>query len=346
MAIVQSLSQSRVIDPILTTMAIGIKIPQYIGGLAFPPVFCPKRAATILSFGTKEEKFLYATRRARGANTMRISTGYGDTKVELYQDAIESELPYETLEESDGIVALQQRSVYLVKQKLCHRLEFDQLALLGNFAGYPTTNRLLLTGTNQFSDVNSPIEQLFDNAKDAIVRGIGMLPNTIIFGGLKAYNAVKRHPFFKNQFQRAGTRTITAGLIAEALDIPRYGISLATWIDPVNPLVETAMFDNKIWIGYVPGAGDVALTSEANAGSNINLLSGVNPSINANNATPSFGYTYLRTQAQAGGQDTGLAMYAPYEGKNERTWYFQGVADRLPAVTGLAAGYLFDNVSA
>ena len=157
MAIVQSLSQTRVIDPILTTMAIGIKIPLYIGGLAFPPVFCPKRAATILSFGTKEEKFLYATRRARGANTMRISTGYGDTKVELYQDAIESELPYETLEESDGIVALQQRSVYLVKQKLCHRLEFDQLALLGNFAGYPTTNRLLLTGTNQFSDVNSPI---------------------------------------------------------------------------------------------------------------------------------------------------------------------------------------------
>ena len=346
MAIVQSLSQTRVIDPILTTMAIGIKIPQYIGGLAFPPVFCPKRAATILSFGTREEKFLYATRRARGANTMRISTGYGDTKIELYQDAIESELPYETLEESDGIVDLQQRSVYLVKQKLCHRLEFDQLALLGNFATYPTTNRLALSGSSQFSDPSSPIEATFDAAKDAIVKGIGMLPNTIIFGGLRAYNSVKRHPFFKNQFQRAGTSTITASLIAEALDIPRYGISLATWIDPVNPTVETPMFDNKIWIGYVPGGGEVALSSEANAGTNVNLLSGLNPSINANNATPSFGYTYLRTQAQAGGQDTGLAMFAPYDGKNERTWYFQGVADRLPAVTGLSAGYLFDNVSA
>jgi hypothetical protein len=346
MAIIQSLGQARVIDPILTTMAIGIKIPQYIGGLAFPPVFCPKRAATILSFGTKEEKFLYVTRRARGANTMRISTGYGDTKVELYQDAIESELPFETLEESEGVVALQQRSVYLVKQKLCHRLEYDQLTLLGTTANYAATNRLTLTGTNQLSDPNSPVEQLFDNAKDAIVKGIGMLPNTVIFGGLKAYNAVKRHPFFKNQFQRAGTRTITAQLIAEALDIPRYGISLATWIDPANPLVETPMFDNKIWIGYVPGNGDVALSSDQSANTNLNLLSGMNPSINQNNSQPSFGYTYLRTQAQAGGQDTGLAMYAPYEGKNERTWYFQGVADRLPTITGLNAGYLFDNVSA
>jgi hypothetical protein len=307
-----SLGQSRSIDPILTTMAIGIKIPQYVGALAFPPVFCPKRAATIISFGTREEKFLYATRRAPGSNIMRIATGFGDTKVELYQDAIEAELPNENAEESEGVVPLKQRAVYLVKQKLAHRLEYDQLTLLGNFAGYPTTNRLLLTGTNQFSDTSSPIEQLFDTAKDAIVRGIGMMPNTIIYGGLKAYNACKRHPHFKNQFQRAGTRTITAALMSEALDIPNYGIALATWIDPINPTVETNMFDNKIWIGYVPGNGDVQLVSSGNAGSNLNLLSAMNPSINANNATPSFGYTYLRTQARSGGMDTGLAMYPSY----------------------------------
>lgn len=329
----QSLGQSRIIDPILTTMAFGIKIPGYVGHMAFPPVFTTKRAANIISFGTKEEKFLYATRRAPGSNTMRISTGYGDTKVTLYQDAIEAELPVETSEEAEGIVDLKSRSAYLVKQKLCHRLEFDQLALLGTLANYPTTNRLLLTGTNQFSDPTSPIEALFDAAKDAIVKGIGLLPNTIIFGGLKAYNAVKRHPRIRDQFHRFESTTITAGLIAQALDFPRYALSLATWIDPVNPLVETPMFDNKIWIGYVPDGGDVP------------LISGMNPSINANNAMPSFGYTYLRSQAQAGGMDTGLVLEQPYYGNNERTWYFPGHADRLPAITGMSAGYLFDNVS-
>lgn len=330
----QSLGQSRVVDPILTSMAFGIKIPGYVGGLAFPPVLVDKRAVNIISFGTKEEKFLYATRRAPGSATMRISTGYGDAKVQLYQDAIEAELPVEVGEEAEGIVDMKARSAYLVKQRLCHRLEFDQLSLLGNFAGYPTTNRLLLTGTNQFSDANSPIEALFDAAKDAIITGIGQLPNTIIFGGMRAYNAVKRHPRIRDQFHRSESTTITAGLIAQALDIPNYGLSLATWIDPAIPNApERLMFDNKIWIGYVPNQGDVP------------LVSGMNPSINANNAMPSFGYTYLRKQAQMGGMDTGLVLEAPYYGNNERTWYFPGNADRLPAITGLSAGYLFDNVS-
>jgi hypothetical protein len=332
----QSLGQSRVADPTLTTMAFGIRIPGYVGGLAFPPVLVPKRATNIISFGTKEEKFLYATRRAPGSATMRISTGYGDTKVTLYQDAIEAELPVEVGEESEGIIDMKARSAYLVKQKLCHRLEYDQLTLLGNFATYPTTNRLLLTGANQFSDATSPIESFFDAAKEAIVRGIGQPPNTMIFGGYRAYNAVKRHPRVRDQFHRSGNRTITAQMIAEVFDIPNYGLSLATWIDPANPsAAETPMFDNKIWIGYVPNQGDVP------------LVSGMNPSINVNNSTPSFGYTYLRRQAQiVSGMDTGLVLETPYYGNNERTWYFPGHADRLPAVTGMAAGYLFDNVSA
>jgi hypothetical protein len=152
---------------------------------------------------------------------------------------------------------------------------------------------------------------------------------------MRAYNAVKRHPRIRDQFHRSESTTITAGLIAQALDLPNYGLALATWIDPANPAAaETPMFNNKIWIGYVPGNGEVP------------LVSGMNPSMNANNAMPSFGYTYLRRQAQAGGMDTGLVLEQPYYGNNERTWYFPGHANRLPAITGLAAGYLFDNVSA
>jgi hypothetical protein len=331
----QSLGQSRVVDPILTSIAFGIKIPGYVGGLAFPPVMVPKRKAKVISFGTKEQKYLYATRRAPGGNVTRISTGYGDTEISLYQDAIEAELPVEVNEESEGVVDMQRRSAQVAKQALCHRLEFDQLSLLGNFNGYPVTNRVFLTGTSQFSDVNSPIEALFDAAKDAIVTGIGQLPNTIIYGGMRAYNALKRHPYFKNQFQRAGTRTITAQLIAEALDLPTYGISLATTIDPINPTApEVPMFNNKIWIGYVPNKPDVP------------LLSGLNPSLDSDRAMPSFGYTYLRGQGAVGDSQTGILMETPYYGNNERTWYFPAVADRAPIVTGMAAGYLFDNVSA
>ena len=343
MSLLLSLGQARVIDPILTTMAIGVRTQQYVMSLAFPSIYCPKRAVTIINYGTKESKYLYATRRSRGASIARVSVGYGDSKVELYQDAIEAELPVETIEESDGIVDLQLRSVAKVKEVLAHRLEADQSLLLGDFNNYHDTNRLLLVGSNQLSDPTSPIEYLFDVAKDAVLRGCNELPNTIIFGGLRAYNAVKRHPYFKNQFNRSGQDNITAQLISSALDIKKFGIATATSIDPANPSVETLMFDNKIWVGYVPGNGDAALMTGAN--SNVGSISSFNPLSGASNAQASFGYTYLRTQAQSGGTDTGLGMSVPYYGNNERTWYFQGIADRLPAITGLGAGYLFDNVS-
>jgi hypothetical protein len=48
---------------------------------------------------------------------------------------------------------------------------------------------------------------------------------------------------------------------------------------------------------------------------------------------------------QVAGMETGLMMDMPYYGNNNRTWYFPGCIDRLPTVTGMAAGYLITNVT-
>jgi hypothetical protein len=338
-----TLSQARIIDPILSTMSIGVETQEYVMSLAFPSIFCPKRAVNIIQYGSKQSKYLYTTRRAPGSNINRVNIGYGDTKVSLVQDAIESEITYEMLEESDNIVDLQGMAVAQVKRILAHRLEFDQAALLGNFALYPATNRLLLLGANQFSDPLSPIENIFDAAKAAVLKGCNRLPNTMIFGSINVYNAVKRHPYFKNQFNRSTDVNITAKLIASSLDMQKYGISTATWIDPANPNVETDMLGNKLWIGYVPGNGDAEL--QGNTNSFGGGLSAFNPIQQASNTKASFGYTYLREQAQAGGQGLGVGIMPAYEDKNARTWYIQGITDRIPALTGLSCGYLFDNVT-
>lgn len=339
-----TLSQARIIDPILSTMSIGVETQEYVMSLAFPSIFCPKRAVNIINYNSKQSKYLYTTRRAPGSNINRVNIGYGDSKVTLVQDAIESEITYEMLEESDNIVDLQQMAVAQAKRILAHRLEFDQAALLGNFALYAATNRALLSGTNQFSDPNSPIENLFDAAKAAVLRGCNRLPNTMIFGNINVYNAVKRHPYFKNQFNRSSDVNITAQLIASSLDIQKYGISTATWLDPANPLApEADMLGNKLWIGYVPGNGDAQLQSGSN--SQGNGISAFNPIQGASNTKASFGYTYLREQARSGESGLGVGIMPAYEDKNSRTWYIQGVTDRIPALTGLNCGYLFDNVT-
>ncbi len=337
MAPYQPLSDMRVVDPILTSLAYGFDIVGYVGGLAFPPVFVPKRAANIISFGTKEQKFLYPTRRAPGANILRTGMDFGSEKIKLYQDAIETELPIEYQEEADNIVDLSERGVMLTKQRLCHRLEYDQCQLLSTFANYPTTNRLALSGANQLSNPSSDIEGLFDVAKQAIVAGIGRTPNTIIYGGLNAYNAVKRHPNTKNQYRYVNSDTVTTDMVSMVYDFKVAGISVATWIDPSSPTVEVPMMDNCIWMGYVPTAPDTTV---------VRYRSGLDPVLNANRAQPSFGYTYIHGAADMGnGVQTGLIMEPPYYERNNRTWYFPGVVDRLPILTGMSAGYLFTNVS-
>lgn len=336
---IMSLDQARINSPILTSMAYGIPIQGLVGKLIMPPVFVPKRKVKVVVFGANREKYLYATRRAPGDNILRVGTGYGDTEIELFQDAIEGEIPIELDEESEGIVDLQVDAVTIVKTALAMRLEADIMNLVNNFAGYPATNRIALTAGTQFSvGTVNPI-LAFDIANQAVLAGINRLPNTIIYGGLKAFNAVKNNPFIRDQIKYTEGSTINVAMLNGILGYPTGAISIASYVLPTAPGVSIPFFDNSIWVGYVPGNG--ASTNP------YDVETTLIPETTANKRTPAYGYTYTRNAAQvANGLDTGLVMQQPYYGNNNRTWYFPGVVDRVPVITGMAAGYLFTNVSA
>ena len=104
------------------------------------------------------------------------------------------------------------------------------------------------------------------------------------------------------------------------------------------------MLGKKLWIGYVPGNGEAELQSASN--SQGNGLSAFNPIQGASNTKASFGYTYLLQQGTSGGNGIGVGIMPPYEEKQARKWLIQGVTDRIPALTGLACGYLFDTAIA
>jgi hypothetical protein len=333
-----SLQQARVVDPLLTSMAYGIPIQGFIGHKILPFVPVPKRKTKVVVFGTNREKYLYATRRAPGANVTRIQTGYGDTDIELYQDALEAEVPIEIDEESEGIVDMQVDALTTVKTGLCNRLEFDIFSLINNFAAYPTTNRNALLAATQFSNAAVNPIAAFDIANQAILAGISRLPNTIVYGGLKAFNAVKENPRVRDQIKYTDPKSISIQTLGGILGYPTSLLSLATYVNPSVPGTQVPFFDNSIWIGYVPGNGESVNPHE--------ISSTLIPETGANKRRPAYGYTYVRMAGQVGGHETGLIMDKPYYGNNNLAWYFPGRVDRVPVITGMAAGYLFTNVSA
>jgi hypothetical protein len=334
-----SLDQARINSPILTSMAYGIPIQGLVGKLIMPPVPTPKRKCKVVVFGANREKYLYTTRRAPGDNILRIGTSYGDTEIELFQDALEGEIPVELDEESEGIVDLQTDAVTIVKTALAMRLEADIFNLVNNFAGYPVTNRNALLAATQFSNTAVNPILAFDAANQAVLTGINRMPNTIIYGGLKAFNAVKNNPFIRDQIKYTTGDTINVAMLNALLGYPTGAISLASYVLPSNPSISVPFFDNSIWVGYVPGNG-VSMNPT-------NVETTLIPETGANKRQPAYGYVYTRMAAQVGpGADTGLVMQKPYYGDNNRTWYFPGLVDRSAVVTGMAAGYLFTNVAA
>ena len=321
-----SLDSMRIVNPILTNVAHGVRQHGFVGQLAFPPVFVNKRKGKIIRFN-EDEFYLHEMRRAPGTKILSVAGGYGSDDYELYQDAIEEVLPYEHLEESDGLpFSEQSRRVKMAMRRVALRLEFDQLSLLGNFAQYPAANRLLLTGTAQFSDATSNIEGAFDTAIEAVENACGCLPNTVIFGGRKAFNASKRHPRIRDQYKYVSEKSIDIDMVLKVLGMTRGAISLAKYKNPLNPgLGKIPMFNNKIWIGYVP---DTAAA---------NLYNNTQPSASSDMDEPSFAYTYMLK----GGVIAKSARWS----EEDLSWHFPVLADRAPVLTGMGAGFLFDNVT-
>jgi hypothetical protein len=322
-----SLGAQRIVDPVLTSVAHGVRQNGFVGSMAFPPVPVDKRKGKIIRFG-EDEFYLHEMRRAPGTRILSVAGGYGSDDYELYQDAIEEVLPYEHLEESDLLPFSEKaRRIRMAMRRIGIRLEYDQLTLLGDFTQYPITNRLLLSGASQFSDGTSNIEAAFDAAIDAIEAGCGCLPNTIIFGGRKAFNSVKRHPRIRDQYKYVNEKSIDVSMAINVLGFKRGAVALARWKNPLNPAAgKQLILNNKIWIGYVP---DSAMTD---------MYSSVMPSANSDMDEPSFGYTYVLRN--------GMVARPERWSEEDLSYHFPVIADRAPVLTGMGAGYLFDNVSA
>lgn len=307
-----TLNQARIVDPVLTSMAYGTPIQGLIGHMIMPFVPIKKRKTRVIVFGQTREQYLFVTRRAPGSDVARIDSAYGDTEIELYQDALEYRLPYELDEESEGIVDMQIDAVTMVKSGLCHRLEFDIFSAVNNFGGYPAANRSALTAATQFSNAAVNPITAFDTANQAVLAGINRLPNTIVYGGLRAFNAVKENPRVRDQIKYVDPGLISTQKLGGILGYPTSLISLASYVNPAAPNVKVPFFDNSIWIGYVPGNGEMTNPHDT--------ASTLIPETGANRRTPAWGYTYVRMAGNLGnGHETGLLMEPPYQEKNKRS---------------------------
>lgn len=161
-------------DPVLSTHARGYRNSEFISHLLFPRVTVPRRNMRVLKFGKNSFRMMN-TRRAPGANKQHVQFGYAADPISLVQNLLVAKVPFEFLEESNGVpgvdLAAQNVSTVLDIIDLGHEYEAAQLARTS--ANYSSSNQVALTGGDRWSSPTSTPAADVKEGSNAIRRMIG-----------------------------------------------------------------------------------------------------------------------------------------------------------------------------
>jgi len=304
--------QARVIDPVLTTIAQGYKHADRVGSTLFPAIPVEVRGGTVLEFG-REGFRIYAARRAPGANTLQISFGYKGKPFELVQDALNSAIPRELLHDARAVpsVDLGIRAINTCMHSLTLSLEDEQAKLATDPDRYSADHKLSLSGDSQWSSSDSDPKKDIETAKEAVRTTAGLDPNKMVVSK-PVFNALKDHPRITERFKYTSSDSITAAMLANLFDLDTLAVGKAAALASAD---ENASFVD-VWgncavLAYVPNAPSGA-------------------------EEPSFGYTYTLTGHPF--------VEEPYWDGDRKSWVYGVTYERLPVLTGIASGFLFQNV--
>jgi hypothetical protein len=304
-----SVSQARVIDPILSTIAQGYANADLVGNALFPYVPVGQRGGKIITFN-KEDFALYNTGRVPGANTRRVQYGYSGSSYALESHSLEGVVPVELRQEANAVpgIDLGQNAVMRTQNIISLRLESAQATLATTAANYGAGNKTTLAGTSQWSDLTSGVSDPINDievAKEAIRKAVGKRPNTVVVGAA-VMAKLRMHPKIVDRMKYTGRDVATVEILASLLGVKQVLVGDAVYTDAAGTMTD-------VWGKFVV----VAYTELGNL---------------AAMGAPTFGYTYR------------LAGYpiaeTPYLDRNAKSWAYPVTDEVAPVIAGATAGYL------
>jgi len=310
----QTLSQARVIDPILTDVAQGYRNAGMVGLFLFPYVPVMQRGGKIISFG-KEDFALYNTQRAPGANTKRVQFGYASTNYALEQHRLEAVCPWELQQEASVVaqVNLANIAVKKVQNIIALRLEKAQADLAVNASNYAATNKTTLSGSSQWSDysgTSNPSRDI-ETGKEAIRAQIGRRGNTVLLSA-QAFKACKQHPAIIDRLKYTGRDVVTADLLASLWDVDQVVVGDAVYTDSTGAIID-------VW-------GKSVVVAYTVKGSSADM------------GEPTYGYTYRL--------DGAPIVEEGYRDENAASDIYPVTDEVSPQLTAPLSGYLITNAVA
>ena len=243
------LSKLRVVDPVLSALALGYSNAEFIGDQLLPFVTLDKEGGKIPRFG-KDVFRLYATERALRAKSNRINPDDVDG-IDISLDEHDLEYPIDYREDAEAAFPLQAHATNRVVEGIRLRHEAMVASITQNPANYPTGNKIALSGSAVFTDPNSDPEGVVDEAKAAVRNKIVKEPNTMVIG-YKAWRALKRHPKLKAILSDTRSRLVQIADLREIFEIENNVVGKGIY--STDNGVVTDLWGGNLVLAYVPKA--------------------------------------------------------------------------------------------
>lgn len=241
------LSNLRVVDPVLTSLATGYTNEVLVGDQLMPFVYADKEGGKIPLFG-KDHFKAYATERALRAKSNRISPE-DIGQVDMAMDEHDLEYPIDYREDAESAFPLQARATNAVVEGIRLRHELMVASLAQNTASYGAGNKISLSGSGQFTHVDSDPEGVVSDAKDAISGKVIKEPNTMVIG-YAAWRTLKRHKQLKAILSDTRSRLVQLADLREIFEIENIVIGRA--VQATDAGVTSRIWGDNIILAYVP----------------------------------------------------------------------------------------------
>jgi len=278
----------------------------------FPFADIAQRGGTVLQFGKESFRKINA-RRAPGADTKSIQLGHRGKPFSLVQDALNATVPREHLQDAEAVpgIDLAASAIRTVMNNMTLALECEQAAIATTLDTYREDNRRTMAEAEKWSNPDSDPLADMEAAKDAVRARIGVEPNNMVLSK-PGFTALKKHPKIKEQFKYTSSESITVAMLAAYFELEKLAVGKSVILDSADDDAGFSdVWGNDAVLAYVPT--DTMGFEE-----------------------PSYGYTY-RLKGHP-------FVEQPYWDNSKKSWVYGVTFDRLPLLTGVDAGFLFEGV--
>lgn len=242
------LQDLRVVDPVLTELSYGYVNDMFVADALFPFVPVQKEEGKIVKFG-KEAFRIWDTGRAIRAKSNRIPPE-GRTPVSYALSEHDLEYPIDYREEEEDIFPLEEYATEVTNEGIRLGHEKQAADIAQDADNYGADNKITLTGTDQWSDLDDsdPIGDV-RQGKSAVRAAIGRYPNTMLIG-VSAYEILQDHPQILERVKYSQTGIVSVDLLKVIFDIEDIRVGKAVY-SPDGIVFSDVWLDNVV-LAYVP----------------------------------------------------------------------------------------------